>query len=92
MTQNTLAVTDICIIIPSKGESPPHTFCKVDKNLSNNMVSDTSVLIQLAADKIKKKKGGENSTQVVKYFRKYFHCMYKRSCGELCFHPYFISK
>lgn len=37
MTQNTLAVTDICIIIPSKGESPPHTFCKVDKNLSNNM-------------------------------------------------------
>lgn len=39
MTQNTLAVTDICIIIPSKGESPPHTFCKVDKNLSNSMVS-----------------------------------------------------
>ncbi|NP_001156389.1 C-myc promoter-binding protein isoform X1 [Mus musculus] len=36
-TQNTLAVTDICIIIPSKGESPPHTFCKVDKNLSNSM-------------------------------------------------------
>lgn len=40
MTQNTLAVTDICIIIPSKGESPPHTFCKVDKNLNNSMVSD----------------------------------------------------
>lgn len=39
MTQNTLAVTDICIIIPSKGESPPHTFCKVDKNLNNSMVS-----------------------------------------------------
>ncbi|KFV20034.1 C-myc promoter-binding protein [Tauraco erythrolophus] len=37
MTQNTLAVTDICIIIPSKGETPPHTFCKVDKNLSNSM-------------------------------------------------------
>uniref|UniRef100_A0A2K5USI0 DENN domain containing 4A n=1 Tax=Macaca fascicularis TaxID=9541 RepID=A0A2K5USI0_MACFA len=37
MTQNTLAVTDICIIIPSKGESPPHTFCKVDKNLNNSM-------------------------------------------------------
>uniref|UniRef100_G1RQT3 DENN domain containing 4A n=1 Tax=Nomascus leucogenys TaxID=61853 RepID=G1RQT3_NOMLE len=36
-TQNTLAVTDICIIIPSKGESPPHTFCKVDKNLNNSM-------------------------------------------------------
>lgn len=38
MTQNTLAVTDICIIIPSKGETPPHTFCKVDKNLNNSMV------------------------------------------------------
>ncbi|XP_049469733.1 C-myc promoter-binding protein isoform X8 [Panthera uncia] len=37
MTQNTLAVTDICIIVPSKGESPPHTFCKVDKNLNNSM-------------------------------------------------------
>ncbi|NXS60688.1 MYCPP protein, partial [Brachypteracias leptosomus] len=37
MTQNTLAVTDICIIIPSKGETPPHTFCKVDKNLNNSV-------------------------------------------------------
>lgn len=44
MTQNTLAVTDICIIIPSKGESPPHTFCKVDKNLNNSMVSDSFAL------------------------------------------------
>ncbi|KAM9764999.1 C-myc promoter-binding protein-like isoform 2-T3 [Menidia menidia] len=32
-----LAVTDICIIIPSKGEAPPHTFCKVDKNLNSSM-------------------------------------------------------
>ncbi|XP_042330876.1 C-myc promoter-binding protein isoform X2 [Sceloporus undulatus] len=37
MTQNTLAVTDICIIVPSKGETPPHTFCKVDRNLNNSM-------------------------------------------------------
>ncbi|XP_053128522.1 C-myc promoter-binding protein isoform X2 [Hemicordylus capensis] len=37
MTQNALAVTDICIIIPSKGETPPHTFCKVDKTLNNSM-------------------------------------------------------
>ncbi|KAG8575005.1 hypothetical protein GDO81_009411 [Engystomops pustulosus] len=37
MTQNTLAVTDICIIIPSKGETPPHTFCKVEKNLNSSM-------------------------------------------------------
>ena len=42
MTQNTLAVTDICIIIPSKGESPPHTFCKVDKNLNNSMYFSNS--------------------------------------------------
>uniref|UniRef100_A0A8C7WX49 MABP domain-containing protein n=1 Tax=Oryzias sinensis TaxID=183150 RepID=A0A8C7WX49_9TELE len=33
-----LAVTDICIIIPSKGETPPHTFCKVEKNLNSSMV------------------------------------------------------
>uniref|UniRef100_A0A3Q3JCF6 UDENN domain-containing protein n=1 Tax=Monopterus albus TaxID=43700 RepID=A0A3Q3JCF6_MONAL len=32
-----LAVTDVCIIIPGKGETPPHTFCKVDKNLSSSM-------------------------------------------------------
>ncbi|XP_077174154.1 C-myc promoter-binding protein isoform X2 [Paroedura picta] len=37
MTPNTLAVTDLCIIVPSKGETPPHTFCKVDKNLNNSM-------------------------------------------------------
>ncbi|KAK2853669.1 hypothetical protein Q5P01_006330 [Channa striata] len=32
-----LAVTDICIIIPSKGETSPHTFCKVEKNLNSSM-------------------------------------------------------
>ncbi|KAG7523022.1 hypothetical protein JOB18_036756 [Solea senegalensis] len=32
-----LAVTDVCIIIPGKGEIPPHTFCKVDKNLNSSM-------------------------------------------------------
>uniref|UniRef100_A0A3P9Q2C4 DENN domain containing 4A n=1 Tax=Poecilia reticulata TaxID=8081 RepID=A0A3P9Q2C4_POERE len=32
-----LAVTDVCIIIPSKGEAPPHTFCKVEKNLNSSM-------------------------------------------------------
>ncbi|MBN3292422.1 DEN4B protein, partial [Polypterus senegalus] len=34
---NTLGVTDISVILPSKGESVPHTFCKVDKNLNNGM-------------------------------------------------------
>ncbi|XP_056464577.1 C-myc promoter-binding protein-like isoform X1 [Gadus chalcogrammus] len=32
-----LAVTDICIIVPAKGETPPHTFCRVDKNLNSSM-------------------------------------------------------
>ena len=36
--QNSLAVTDICVIVTSKGETPPHTFCKVDKNLNCGMV------------------------------------------------------
>uniref|UniRef100_A0A4W3IKZ3 DENN domain containing 4C n=1 Tax=Callorhinchus milii TaxID=7868 RepID=A0A4W3IKZ3_CALMI len=35
--QNSLAVTDICIIVTSKGETPPHTFCKVDKNINCGM-------------------------------------------------------
>ncbi|XP_024143595.1 DENN domain-containing protein 4C isoform X4 [Oryzias melastigma] len=35
--QNSLAVTDICIIITNKGETAPHTFCKVDKNLNCGM-------------------------------------------------------
>lgn len=37
-----LAVTDVCIIIPGKGETPPHTFCKVDKNLNSSMVGQNS--------------------------------------------------
>ncbi|KAM5191260.1 DENN domain-containing protein 4C [Mantella aurantiaca] len=35
-TQNSLAVTDICVIA-TKGEIPPHTFCKVDINLNSGM-------------------------------------------------------
>lgn len=34
---NALGVTDICLIMPSKGESTPHTFCRVDKNLNTSM-------------------------------------------------------
>uniref|UniRef100_A0A6Q2Y027 DENN domain containing 4A n=1 Tax=Esox lucius TaxID=8010 RepID=A0A6Q2Y027_ESOLU len=36
-TYAALAVTDVCVIIPGKGETPPHTFCKVDKNLNSSM-------------------------------------------------------
>ncbi|XP_015267235.1 PREDICTED: DENN domain-containing protein 4B isoform X2 [Gekko japonicus] len=34
---STLGVTDICLIMPSKGESTPHTFCRVDRNLNAGM-------------------------------------------------------
>ncbi|XP_073420735.1 DENN domain-containing protein 4B [Dendrobates tinctorius] len=34
---NTLGVMDICVINPSKGDSTPHTFCKVDRNLNTSM-------------------------------------------------------
>ncbi|XP_070622879.1 DENN domain-containing protein 4B isoform X1 [Erythrolamprus reginae] len=32
-----LGITDICLIMPSKGESTPHTFCRVDRNLNAGM-------------------------------------------------------
>lgn len=34
-----VCITDICIIIPGKGEKNPHRFCKIDKNLSSSMVN-----------------------------------------------------
>lgn len=39
MPCNALVVTDICVIITSKGESPPHAFCIINKNLNKGMVS-----------------------------------------------------
>ncbi|KAK7602604.1 hypothetical protein V9T40_008193 [Parthenolecanium corni] len=38
MPCNALVVTDICVIITSKGESPPHAFCIINKNLNKGMV------------------------------------------------------
>ncbi|XP_055076963.1 C-myc promoter-binding protein-like isoform X2 [Periophthalmus magnuspinnatus] len=35
--QHSLALTDICVIQPSKGETTPHTYCKVDRNLNSTM-------------------------------------------------------
>ena len=35
---NELVVMDICVIVTSKGEQPPHSFMKIDKNL--NKVKD----------------------------------------------------
>ncbi|KAG8430093.1 hypothetical protein GDO86_018497 [Hymenochirus boettgeri] len=34
---NTLGVMDICVINPSKGDGTPHTFCRVERNLSTSM-------------------------------------------------------
>lgn len=36
---HTLGITDIGLLLPSKGEVAPHTFCRVDKNLNTSMVS-----------------------------------------------------
>lgn len=46
----TLAVTDICVVIPGKGEAPPYAFCKVDKNLNSSMVSSLTLLTYRACD------------------------------------------
>uniref|UniRef100_A0A915JL67 Uncharacterized protein n=1 Tax=Romanomermis culicivorax TaxID=13658 RepID=A0A915JL67_ROMCU len=35
---NLLAVTDVCIILTNKGETAPHTFYKINKNLNKGMV------------------------------------------------------
>lgn len=40
---HTLGVTDIALLLPSKGEVAPHTFCRVDKNLNTGMVSTRRV-------------------------------------------------
>lgn len=36
---HTLGITDITLLLPSKGEVAPHTFCRVEKNLNTGMVS-----------------------------------------------------
>lgn len=40
-----LGVTDITLLLPSKGEVAPHTFCRVDKNLNTSMVSGGSCIL-----------------------------------------------
>ena len=36
MPANELVVTNICVIITSKGEKAPHAFCVIKKNLNKN--------------------------------------------------------
>ena len=38
---NQLVVTDICVILASKGETPPHAFCKIDKNLNKGLLGSS---------------------------------------------------
>ncbi|CAG2066251.1 unnamed protein product, partial [Timema podura] len=39
MPCNELVVTDICVILTNKGETAPHAFCMINKNLNKGMVS-----------------------------------------------------
>lgn len=41
---NTLAVTDVCIIIESKNEKPPHSFNKINKNLNRSLLGSSVFL------------------------------------------------
>ncbi|XP_015176322.1 PREDICTED: DENN domain-containing protein 4C isoform X1 [Polistes dominula] len=38
MPCNSLVVTDICVILKNKGETPPHAFCVINKNLNKGML------------------------------------------------------
>lgn len=38
MPCNSLVVTDICVILTNKGETPPHAFCVINKNLNKGML------------------------------------------------------
>ncbi|XP_076226850.1 DENN domain-containing protein Crag isoform X1 [Nomia melanderi] len=38
MPCNSLVVTDICVILMNKGETPPHAFCVINKNLNKGML------------------------------------------------------
>lgn len=39
-----LGITDLCLVLPSKGEGTPHTYCRLPRNLNPGMVSGTVVL------------------------------------------------
>lgn len=41
MPANELVVTNICVIIASKGEKAPHAFCVIKKSLNKGVVSIT---------------------------------------------------
>lgn len=37
---NELVVTDLCVIVPSKGERPPHAFCQIHKTLNKGLMGN----------------------------------------------------
>ncbi|XP_053405869.1 C-myc promoter-binding protein-like isoform X2 [Mercenaria mercenaria] len=48
-----LAVVDLCIIMENKGESPPHSYCQISKNLNRGLVgSDVFLCYKKAMTKI----------------------------------------
>ncbi|KAL3866790.1 hypothetical protein ACJMK2_044059 [Sinanodonta woodiana] len=48
-----LAVVDICVILLNKNESPPHSYCQINKNLNKGMVgSDVYLCYKKAMTKI----------------------------------------
>lgn len=38
MPCNELVVTDLCVIVPGKGEKPPHAFCQIHKTLNKGII------------------------------------------------------
>ncbi|XP_049530518.1 DENN domain-containing protein Crag isoform X1 [Anopheles darlingi] len=38
MPCNELVVTDLCVVVPSKGEKPPHAFCMIHKTLNKGLM------------------------------------------------------
>lgn len=38
MPCNELVVSDLCVIVPNKGETPPHAFCQIHKTLNKGIV------------------------------------------------------
>lgn len=54
MPCNALVVTDVCVVIASKGESPPHAFCCISKNLNKGMLgSDVFLCYKKSMNKAK---------------------------------------
>lgn len=40
-----LGITDVCLVLPSKGEGTPHTYCRLPRNLNPGVVSGACGLL-----------------------------------------------